>query len=534
MKLGELFVDLGVNSGGALSSLSSFAFKFNQLAELAKTLTSAVDNMFGTTPQYAHNMTLFSQSTDVAKKSIQGMMIVAKESGGSIDDMISKIQKYDDEVFQMKIGKGNLAERLGLLGLDVNDVLKAKSGIDVISAVIKQADSISSKRDKEAFLRMEGFTTQQANIWREYLKNRAKYDNDRRILTKDEIKNLDTIWKIQQRLGNERRMALDKLRAQNAGRIVQWETKLNNIMMAFDDLVYGDKSLGVFAQDIARNLGVSEEHIENVYDFFKKTKEVADDFTKSQFWDLSKEFTKGFIEGLSALGEGVGRLFYVLAHPKDFDSFTDMADFIKNGEVYKRFRNNNLLSSALSGSDEMRFLSAIKNPNMTDIRSLGLSNTEIGMKNKVPFIATSDIGKLQKLNDLAKEWGLKVRLTQSAGGEGHQDTPRGHYSGHKQDVLFIDDNGNVVWLNKKQENLLKSLGFWGKGTGALGREPDHYDLSTMGSILEGKVSESKPVQYVTLNSEWNITTNDSGIVGAVTNAINQNMNNLGSFVWGNQ
>ena len=339
MKLGELFVDLGVNAGSAFGTLSGFAFKFNQLADLAKNVGNVLDNVFGTTPQYAHDIQLLTQATDISRKSIQGMSIAAKENGGSLDQMMAKIRKYDDEVFQMKLGKGGLAERLGLLGVSTADVLNARNGIDIVAAIMKTANRLTSSRDRASFLGSEGFTVQEANVWNEYLKNRAKYDNDKRQLTKEEINNLGTIWKIQQKLANDRRMALDKLRAQNAGKIVQWETKLNNVMEAFDRFVYGNDDFSTLVENVAKNFG-------DAYEFFKKTKDVADDFSKSQFWDLTKEFTKGFMEGLSELGEGIGRLFYVIAHPKDFHDYREMADFIMNGNSYNKTPSGGAIVSA--------------------------------------------------------------------------------------------------------------------------------------------------------------------------------------------
>ena len=58
----------------------------------------------------------------------------------------------------------------------------------------------------------------------------------------------------------------------------------------------------------------------------------------------------------------------------------------------------------------------------------------------------------------------------------------GHWKGNKVD-LQLKKNGKTAWLSREQLNALRTAGYWGPGTGALGWEPvagqvggGHYDL----------------------------------------------------------
>lgn len=490
MKLGELFVDLGVNAGGAFGTLSGFAFKFNQLADFAKNLGGTLDKVFGETPNYAHDINSLVNATEISRKSIQGMSIAAKENGGSLDQMMSKIRKYDDEVFQMKLGKGNLASRLGLLGINTFDVLNAKDGTDIIAAIMKTANRLTSKRDRASFLSSEGFTVKEAEIWNEYLKNRAKYDNDKRILTKEEINNLNTVWKIQQKLANDRKMALDKLRAKNAEKIVEWETKLNNIMQSFDEFVYGESSFSEMVENVAKSLGVTAEtaksfknSIEEAFIFFDKTKKVADDFTKTRLWDYAKEFAKGFYEGIEGLGELAGESLYGASHETQKSGGGAISSYLK----------------------------------YSPLKDLGLSGTLANISD--PRISSMNVGNMRYLDSYLSKRGYEVFYTGAMGGKHAYGS--GHYTGNKIDFQ-IKKNGKFTQLSPEEYEHLRKLGYFSHG--GVGWEPHaeqqgggHYDTFIGGNPFESRTMSSKAPQYITLNNEVNVSTTDAGIVGSVIN-----------------
>ena len=97
MKLGELFIDLGVNSGGAFNTLSGFAFKMTNIADLADRVNGAIEKGFGNQARWANDILNLSQALDVSAKSLQGLRIAAKEVDAPFDKMGEKLKKLDEE-----------------------------------------------------------------------------------------------------------------------------------------------------------------------------------------------------------------------------------------------------------------------------------------------------------------------------------------------------------------------------------------------------------------------------------------------------
>lgn len=103
---------------------------------------------------------------------------------------------------------------------------------------------------------------------------------------------------------------------------------------------------------------------------------------------------------------------------------------------------------------------------------LGLQYGIIDSQNSVPYI---DVNNAQKVLDLDKamgQYGTRYKITSAMGGS-HQGGPRSHGAGQKLDIAPIQGttfNPQVTsFLNKNYV-----------GNGAIGQEPDHFDITIGG------------------------------------------------------
>lgn len=415
MKLGELFVDLGVNSGGAFNTLTGFAFKFNQLADLAKNVGDALDSIMGGTPKYAHNLNVFSQATAISRKSLQGMMIAAKENGGSLDDMVAKIQKYEDEINQFKMGEGNLGQRLGKLGITGEDIINS-DGRTLIAKILNQANKIQDQSLRESLKRQEGFTTEQANLWQDYLSNMEKYDNDRRALTDEEIKNLDKIDKFQKKIALDRQMALDKLRAKNSDSILQWTNGLNEVFKAFDEFIYGDKSFGDFLRQAPELLfGATEEAkaLGKVFGFISDKAKEAFDFVEKTGGFVADWVENGFLSAISNIGLVKKK---DETTPKDTRSFTDKLKDNWNKGFWKTKENK---SSSLPISEAQRIVyDEFRNAGFSDDSARAFIGNFMHESGLNPFERTGDKGNAFGIAQWQKKIMKKGKLVDEGRAQG--------------------------------------------------------------------------------------------------------------------
>lgn len=191
MKLGELFVQLGVDSGGAFNTLSNFAFKFNNVATLAEKMQKSLENFGG-----AKSMAEFSQSVlDLAKNlnlstnNIQGLRRAALVSRADFTSMTSKMAEFEKRRVNFIMGKdSSFLSEYAKYGLTGEDILGSKSPAEVMRKVINALSRVRPERERQALISSAGFSVREMEGWQEYFKNQKKYDEDKNNLTYEQLK----------------------------------------------------------------------------------------------------------------------------------------------------------------------------------------------------------------------------------------------------------------------------------------------------------------------------------------------------------
>lgn len=191
MKLGELFVQLGVDSGGAFNTLSNFAFKFNNVATLAEKMQKSLENFGG-----AKSMAEFSQSVlDLAKNlnlstnNIQGLRRAALVSRADFTSMTSKMAEFEKRRVNFIMGKdSSFLSEYAKYGLTGKDILASKSPAEVMRKVVGALSRVRSDRERQALISSAGFSVREMEGWQEYFKNQKKYDEDKNNLTYKQLK----------------------------------------------------------------------------------------------------------------------------------------------------------------------------------------------------------------------------------------------------------------------------------------------------------------------------------------------------------
>lgn len=128
------------------------------------------------------------------------------------------------------------------------------------------------------------------------------------------------------------------------------------------------------------------------------------------------------------------------------------------------------------------------NPNLVHMGSLGLAGT-IDKGNSVPLTTRENASNIQFLDAFLQSKGYKVSYTSNMGGA-HKGGAKSHASGNKMDFQLFDPvTGKAMKLRPEDEAILRSMGYWGGNTGALGWEPvkgqvggGHYDVHTGNQI----------------------------------------------------
>lgn len=108
MKLGELFVDLGVNSGSALNSLTTFSIKFNSLAMMAEKVGDIFDNTFGKVANFGQQLAKANRATGISVEWFQKMKWSAEQTGTSLETVISAVKGLQKANADILLGQGNI------------------------------------------------------------------------------------------------------------------------------------------------------------------------------------------------------------------------------------------------------------------------------------------------------------------------------------------------------------------------------------------------------------------------------------------
>lgn len=470
MKLGELFVELGVDSGGAMGTLSNFAFKFNNVAEMAKKMQKSFENFGG-----AKEMATFSQTIlDLAKNlnlttnNIQGLRRAATRSGTDFGTMTSKLAEFEKRRINAITGNDrSFFQEYAKYGLDVKQLYGSQNPLQTMRALVNSLQKIRSDRDRQSFASAAGFSVREMEAWKDYFKNQYQYDNDALNLTQKQLEqNADLNTSL-----NELSIKLE-----DAGNKIQ-----QNLMPTLNKIIdVVGKVVDHFNKDEARDFVEKYPLLSILHPMaaMEKLMEhgqgIVDELGLN---NLSPVEEAGIALGLNAIpvvGSTLGAGMMTLATT---DAITSAVLNATEGKTKQNPLFNKTLST-LSG--------------YADTKKLGLKGN-INAINSDPRILAQNIGKLKFLDEYLAKQGYTVEYTSMMGGA-HKGGSRSHSSGNKVDFQLFK-NGKPVKLRENEAKYLESLGFWGSGTGALGYEEarknqnyGHYDSYIGSTALENSLS----------------------------------------------
>lgn len=302
MKLGELFVQLGVDSGGAFNTLSNFAFKFNNVSTLAEKMQKSLENFGG-----AKSMAEFSQSVlDLAKNlnlstnNIQGLRRAALVSRADFTSMTSKMAEFEKRRINFIMGKdaGFLSE-YAKYGLTGKDILASKDPAEVMRKVIGALSRVRSERERQALISSAGFSVREMKGWQEYFKNQKKYDENENNLTYEQLKQNENL--------NES-LATLSTKFEDIGRSLQ-----ENLMPTIDNII-GKTNEFADAIDKFLKSGALKTWLEKVGDWWKKdgaTQQILKGIihpidTMKKNWDNLVYHSVGLFDELGLGNTGLG------------------------------------------------------------------------------------------------------------------------------------------------------------------------------------------------------------------------------------
>lgn len=250
MKLGELFVDLNVNSGGAFNTLSGFAFKFGNIVDLAERANTFINNAFGNQAEWAHSILNTAQSLNISARSIQAIRVAAKELGVDWNVMTGKLKKLDEEYVRFLQGKNDaFVEKMKWFGLNPDDIRNSQTSLELMQKMIANSNKIGNSRIREAFRRQYGFDVDEIKAWTNYFKEREKYESHANILSDEELKKQDKIRQSIKNLDVTTDTMWNKIASAKAdalGGIVDWlvrvEERFTNLIISaesFSDIIKG-------------------------------------------------------------------------------------------------------------------------------------------------------------------------------------------------------------------------------------------------------------------------------------------------------
>lgn len=189
MKLGELFVDLGVDSGSAFSTLSNFAFKFNNVAQMADKLVKGIENFGGSKAfaSFSQDILNVSKELTVSTDKIQGLRRAANLMGTDWKTMTGKLRQFEkDRIGFFTQRNKSFFSDYARFGLTQADVVSLNS-FDVMKKMIEVMKNISDERSKNAFIMDAGFDVQEFKAWEDYFKNQEAYDTHERNISREQL-----------------------------------------------------------------------------------------------------------------------------------------------------------------------------------------------------------------------------------------------------------------------------------------------------------------------------------------------------------
>lgn len=139
MKLGELFVDLGVNSGNALNSLTNFSIKFLAVKNAASQFADSIDGLFGDTARYGQQLIKNNFITGQSIGWMQKMKFRAEQVGASFEDVIGTLKNLQKANADILMGQGNIAP-FQKLNIDMSKLREPSQLLDEIMSKLMRLE----------------------------------------------------------------------------------------------------------------------------------------------------------------------------------------------------------------------------------------------------------------------------------------------------------------------------------------------------------------------------------------------------------
>lgn len=139
MKLGELFVDLGVNSGSALNSLTNFSLKFLAVKNAASQFADSIDGLFGDTARYGQQLIKNNFITGQSIGWMQKMKFRAEQVGASFEDVIGVLKNLQKANADILMGQGNIAP-FQKLNIDMSKLREPSQLLDEIMSKLMRLE----------------------------------------------------------------------------------------------------------------------------------------------------------------------------------------------------------------------------------------------------------------------------------------------------------------------------------------------------------------------------------------------------------
>ena len=139
MKLGELFVDLGVNSGNALNSLTNFSLKFLAIKNAASQFADSIDGLFGDTARYGQQLIKNNFITGQSIGWMQKMKFRAEQVGASFEDIIGVLKNLQKANADILMGQGNIAP-FQKLNIDMSKLREPSQLLDEIMSKLMRLE----------------------------------------------------------------------------------------------------------------------------------------------------------------------------------------------------------------------------------------------------------------------------------------------------------------------------------------------------------------------------------------------------------
>lgn len=466
MKLGELFVDLGVNSGSAFNTLSNFAFQFNNLATTAEKFAHGFEKVFSPaikTAPLTHNIQNLAKFLGESEKSIQGIKNAAGEIGVNWESMTGKLKKFSEDRMNFFLNPNSaFFQKQSIFGL-TNEDLKG-SPLEVMRKIISVISGVGKEDLKAQFASVSGFSQDELTAWSNFFKNRQFYEDNPWNFTSQELEQ-----------GNELYMNLNRF----------------------------NENLGHINDQLGKNLTPTLNKLFRGINKFLESKSF-------------REFVEHPIEGIENLKPNLLKKYDELDWWKKL-LLAPVTSLIPFGQAYT---TGSLLGEGVT-SGVLSLAGNTKNPFLSNLSDLSLKG-KIWSGNSNPTIRSSNVARMKQLDELLGAWaekeGIEILYTSAMGGKHKKGS--GHYSGNKIDVQFFK-NGKQVDLPASLSEKLREMGYYGGSTGAVGREAQknggfHHDLYI--GDLESRVAGAS--RNVTINKETTIYTTPEKVADVADRTIN--------------